>query len=950
VASGQTARPLAIEGLLERSTEHRALLRALGDLPAGSGGVVAVVGPAGVGKTAVGAMAASLAADDGYRVLRARGAELEQRFAFGVARQLFERLVRSAPPEDREELFADAAAQARAVLDPQLATSEDGGRETQFELLHGLFWFLVHVADRGPLVMVIDDLHWADPGSIAFVGFVARRIQELPALLVVTSREAEPGEHERVIAEFAADPAVTVLHPEPLTEAAVSRLVRERLGRETPAALCQACYGVTAGNPLFLNQLLYALEAEGILASSPEGAAVGTIERVGGRAVKDMVSHRLESFGEPAVALAGAVAVLGGSASLPVAAALADLDEDAAADSADALVRGGFFEQRGELSFVHPIVRAAVYDELAPADRQGRHARAAWVLMTDGAPDEQVASHILAAPDHTGEEWLDVLLRAAAEARRRASLETAAVYLRRALNEPLDQSARVELLRMLGLCEGYSQDLAAGEAHLEEALALATGAAEFGRCSLSLGRLLNVSGETVAAVEAFAAGLDRVAEEEPGLALTIHSDLVGSARLSSSLAKVWREQFAGFCGETLVGSFTLMATAYTAADLVYRDGELDDCAAAAERALSGVDLSPNRPAFYMAVFALLVCERFEAAHRHLTEALRLARGRGTRVTDPVVYCHRALVARVRGDLGAARADVLAGMEASERPNFARRRLIGTQVHCLIEEGALEEADRVLVADGLDALVPDAAFCSDVLAARGRLRLAQGDARAALDDLLVCGRRERVWGPRAMLVPHHWAADAARAYAALGEQDAALALADEAVAVARDFGAPGALGVALHAAGAVRGHDDGFDLLEEAVGHLEASESRLEHARALFELGVTLHARGARKESRERLREARALAADCAAPALVAQVEARLREGGGRLPRLHVSGVQALTEQERRVAELAADEMTNRQIAQELYLTEKTVETHLSNAYRKLMIKSRRELATKLKSA
>lgn len=119
--------------------------------------------------------------------------------------------------------------------------------------------------------------------------------------------------------------------------------------------------------------------------------------------------------------------------------------------------------------------------------------------------------------------------------------------------------------------------------------------------------------------------------------------------------------------------------------------------------------------------------------------------------------------------------------------------------------------------------------------------------------------------------------------------------------------------------------------------------RLELARGLLELGTAL----GRKDGREQLREARALAAECGAPAVVALAEERLSEGGGRLPRLQVSGVQSLTAQERRIAELAAHELTNRQIAQELYLTEKTVETHLSNAYRKLDIKGRRHLTTAL---
>jgi DNA-binding CsgD family transcriptional regulator len=921
------ARPLALEGLLERGDEHRAVVAALGALPE-RGQVIAVIGAPGIGKTAIGAMARSLAADAGVRVLRARGAELEQSFAFGVARQLFDGVVRSA--EDRDELFAEAAASARAVLDPQSGAAPD----SQFELLHGLFWFLVHVADRGPLVAIVDDLHWADPGSIAFVGYLARRLEELPVLLVVTSRDAEEGEHRRLVAEFAADPAVTVLRPGPLSEAAVARLIVERLGPETPPSLFGVCHQITSGNPLFLDQLLYALdgaEAKGTL---------NTITRIGGAAVKDMVAHRLRSLGESAVALAQAVAVLGGRAALPVAAELAELDVDAAAASADALVRRGFFEPTEELAFLHPIVRAAVYDELAPAERQRRHARAASVLLGRGAADEQVGSHVLAAPDHTGEHWLAVLLRAADGARRRGSLETAAVYLRRALDEPVDAGGRVELLRMLGLCEGYSQDLVHGEAHVREALALATGAAEIGRCSLSLGRLLNVSGETVAAVEALAAGLDRLGDEEPALALTIEGELVGDARLSSSGAEVWRARLPGFRTRAVEGQFRAMATAYAAIDEAFSDASLGDAAALAERALSSVELSPNRPAFYLAIHVLLLCERFEAAHRHLTEALRLARGRGARVTDPVAYCHRALVARVRGTMADARSDVELGLEASEAPNFARRSLHATLVHCLIEDGELDQAERVLADAGLAGLIPEGTFCSDLLGARGRLRLAQGDARGALDDLVICRRRERAWGPRGVLAPQHWSADLVLAYAAAGERDAALVLSDEVVAVARELGAPGTLGVALRTAGVVRGD---AELLREAAAHLEASDAKLERARGQFELGSALR-------DRDRLRDARALAVDCAAPVLVAQAEARLTEGGGRLPRLHASGVEALTAQERRVAELAAGELTNRQIAQELYLTEKTVETHLSNAYRKLTISSRRQLATKLASA
>ena len=124
-------------------------------------------------------------------------------------------------------------------------------------------------------------------------------------LLVVTAREAEEDDYRRLIAELAADPAVTVLRPGPLSEAAVTRLVRGRLGSETMDELCAACHRVTNGNPRFLSQLLYALHGEEIEAAT-------AVEQVGGQAVKEMVGYRLRSLGDSTVALAQAVAVLGG--------------------------------------------------------------------------------------------------------------------------------------------------------------------------------------------------------------------------------------------------------------------------------------------------------------------------------------------------------------------------------------------------------------------------------------------------------------------------------------------------------------------------------------------------------------------------------------------------------------------------------------------------------------
>jgi DNA-binding CsgD family transcriptional regulator len=188
----------------------------------------------------------------------------------------------------------------------------------------------------------------------------------------------------------------------------------------------------------------------------------------------------------------------------------------------------------------------------------------------------------------------------------------------------------------------------------------------------------------------------------------------------------------------------------------------------------------------------------------------------------------------------------------------------------------------------------------------------------------------------------WRSLKAEALARLGRRDQAAALAAEELELARRWGAPGALGRALRVAGTLEG-DAGLPRLEEAVGVLEGSIARLEHAKALAALGSGLRRARRPADAREPLRRALELAAACDAPALAEHVRTELYAAGARPRTDALAGVAALTAPERRVADLAAGGETNRDIAQALYVTPKTVEVHLSNAYRKLGIRSRREL-------
>jgi DNA-binding CsgD family transcriptional regulator len=193
----------------------------------------------------------------------------------------------------------------------------------------------------------------------------------------------------------------------------------------------------------------------------------------------------------------------------------------------------------------------------------------------------------------------------------------------------------------------------------------------------------------------------------------------------------------------------------------------------------------------------------------------------------------------------------------------------------------------------------------------------------------------------------WRASLAPALAAAGGREEALSLAREEVALARAFEVPRELGMALRASGLVEGGETGIELLQEAVGVLETTPAELEHARALSDLGAALRRAGRRSDARDPLRAGLDLAGRCGANALVDRAHSELVAAGARPRRMVVSGAEALTASERRVAELASEGLTNREIAQTLFVTEKTVESHLGHAYRKLDISARSQLADAL---
>jgi DNA-binding NarL/FixJ family response regulator len=189
----------------------------------------------------------------------------------------------------------------------------------------------------------------------------------------------------------------------------------------------------------------------------------------------------------------------------------------------------------------------------------------------------------------------------------------------------------------------------------------------------------------------------------------------------------------------------------------------------------------------------------------------------------------------------------------------------------------------------------------------------------------------------------WRSHLALALLGLGRRDEALELVREEVELARDWGSPRPIGVALRVRGLAEGGAEGIEMLRESVAVLEGSSARLELARSLVELGAALRRSNQGAEARELLREGLDFAIRSGARPLVERAEQELAATGARPRRLLLSGVESLTASERRVARFAAEGLSNKDIAQALFVTTKTVEVHLGNVYRKLGIGSRTEL-------
>ena len=713
--------------------------------------------------------------------------------------------------------------------------------------------------------------------------------------------------------------------------------MRAELGGDADPEFCRACHAATGGNPLLLRQLLRTLEAEGV---HPDAAHVDAVRAVGPRAVASTVLLRLARLPAAAAAVARAVSVLGESAALPVVAALAELDEPAVAGAAGALVRAEIVRPEPPLAFVHPLVRDAVYHELPPGERELAHERAALALRDAGADTEHVAAQLLAAP-RRGAAWATELLeQAATAAMAKGAADSAAAYLRRALEEPPPPERATAVLLALAHAEVLTNG-PAGAARLRSAYDAVQDPATRAQVAWQLARALMFTGRPEECAAFARAAVAELPPEHADLARWIEahelSTLFWGAPDDGKLERMLRHT--AIPDSDAMGDNGLAAIA--SITWAYHGGSAAECVPLCLAALRSADLIrvDNGVIAVGSVMVLSLAERDEVIEL-LGAALTEGHRSGSIFSVSGAQLWLGFARMRRGDLADAESLVVAPIEQTEQWGFGaagRRYNFAFLAEIRHERGDLAGAWRAL------ERLPDTGDASDSarwwLLVRQRLLAAEG----RWEEVLALGTEiaERfAWVTNPAVTG--WRAPAAQALDALGRRDEALGLAEENLRLARAWGAAGTVGAALRVLGALEG-DAGLARLEEAAAVLEGSAARLEQAKALAALGTGLRLARRPAEAREPLRRALELAGACDAAGLAEHVRTELYATGARPRTDALAGVAALTASELRVAERAASGETNRDIAQALFVTPKTVEVHLSNAYRKLGVRSRREL-------
>lgn len=911
-----------------------------------SGRLVSILGPAASGKSTLLAAARISAEHAGLWAVQARGCPEESDFPFGVVLQLFEPLIVGLNGDRRRDVFGGPAAPAAALFTAHGPSPADLGGH---RLSHALHHLASNLADRARestrgLALLVDDLHWADDASLRAVRHIARRVDEVPILVVLASAVTTGSERDATPHRWLSRAPARPLRLRWLTPAEVAQLTAAALVSDCTEGLGAAMHRVTAGIPLFVSEVVdrlghsasvSAMDVEQVLLMPPS-AIVGHLD------------DRLSRCGTAAQQFARAAAVLGSGTPASVVCELADLTLESGLPAADELLAADILGHADPVCFVCPLISSAIEAGISPGRRALVHAAAARLLASRGALPQAVADHLLRAPAVHDADTTTLLRRAARESLQTGEAERAARLLTHALEARPAGPMRTTLLLELGIAEVTSGTLS-GTDRLREAMAdvgepvLRVAAAQKLAATLAAAGRHRDAAETLDRVLAELEATDAAPAHELRLSYaalaTLDAALVGRgrARLEQVLAAGYEN---GAQGKLVVAQLAMRRAVEAASGHETRQ--------LARRAWGGGELlrehGSDNASWTLVAGALTIAGFYDEAAEVADAACTAAAAAGPLAMATAHY-HRGWPELRRGRVTHAIAASRLALESqafgwAAHPGSASAVLALALIAGDDLEGAATALDRV---DPVELEISSEA--APVLEARGRLRMAQARFEEALQDCLAAGRLYREL--RMRTGPSFWRQGAALAAWQLGLAEEADRLSDEQLDLASQVGTPAILGGALRVRGLVQGGSAGLQLLREAVTALRASEARLELTEGLVDLGGTLRRGGQRAQAREPLREAAAHAQAIGARRLERRAVEELRSAGGRVRSAGGSDRETLTPGERRVVELARQGHTNREIATALFVTAKAVEWHLANAYRKLGIRSRRQLAERL---
>ncbi|MFF4824143.1 helix-turn-helix transcriptional regulator [Streptomyces sp. NPDC001312] len=856
-------------------------------------------------------------------------------------------------------LFAPAGAPAPDRLEPEPgedspATFLPGpGHAQRFTLTSAYPVFrrlLGHVlrltADR-PLLLVLDDAHHCDEHSLRWLEFLLRRAAGQPLLVVLGRSSGADPRAPRAWADLLAHPAVSVLPLGPLGTDAVGGLAEEVFGRPAHPRLAERVAAVTGGNPRTAVRLLRELRRRG--AAPDESGAQQAWELGGGMAARS-VRRAVDRESAAVRCVATAIALLGSTWSPESVAVLAQVDRAQAEEAIAVLRHAGALTPDGT-ALVHEAVRSALLEPLGTARTAELHARAALLLSDAGRPVEEVARHLMRMP-RAREPWMTAVLRdAAARAEQRGAFAEAAGCLRRVLEaEPDDVEARLRLALAVAPDDPLSAVplFRAALAGTADTRARAAIAVQYAMACLSVPLPAACRAEILGALETAWDALASGPERAPQLRDQVATVLLLMGRRGTGVAA--REHRGTVTASYRLRTDRQQTEALAALRSALAGHSREAAVKGARRALATPSLQQPPWLLFTAAATLGLADETTEAHTALDTMLRREGDEPTAWVRVLAGSLRSHLLHRDGAVLDAAAEARSTIAAAGRTNCEARLVTARAVlaSVLVDRGEPQQAERLLDRIGRSEPSGSALAYLLYLHTRARTRWATGNPRQALRLLRECGAVQETAGVLSPVLTSWWV-DTCLILAAIRPAEGR-ELAEQGAERARRWGTPRALGLAALAAGVLTPGRAGLDLLAESAHQLSRSPAVAAYARAEYALGRALLLHGDEAGARERLRKAAGIAGGCGALALAESARSLLVSAGGRMG--HAADAPTgglLTTTELKVAGLAVSGASNRQIAQRLFVTVRTVESHLTNVYRKLGVRRRDQLTEALRA-